>query len=460
MRKRLVRPLAYLSSVVMLASSMNLTALAASSSGDWVRRGNDWYYEKNGEVVRDEWRDSNGIKYWLGDDGRMVYDQLIEDGDKTYYVDVTGARVTNQWKLLRVDGYDDDRWYYFDNNGRAYEDGWKTINGKRYHFTDSMMDYGWLDAEGRMLSEDGEYDETDWAEATYYCGDNSTGWRFDNQWVQVDDYDETKYTDKDCIWVWLGSNGKKAVDKTVTIGNKRYTFNEEGAMMTEWYGSATPSNADYKYYDNPDGDRVDGKWFQAVPSEDQDATDYHNDTLRWFYANKSGVTYKDSIKSIAGKRYLFDENGIMRNGFVVVNDGKYVRSLGGYDENGHEDSMPSVSDITSVNDGVVMFFDGSGARKTGRFKMELDGDDVYLKFKTNGEAVHGVDSGYLYDHGVQLDSDGEKYAIVTLDGKDYLINKSGKIQKAGKHTDSSNDIIYTVTGDNTTGYTITVEYKQ
>jgi len=456
--RKLYRPLAYLGTVAMIASSMSFPAVAATTGG-WELRGNDWYYVKNGEEVRDEWRTSGEHKYYLGEDGRMMKNALIEDGDKVYYVKSDGSMLTNQWRLLEVDGDYDDRWYYFDNNGRAYEEGWKTINGRKYHFSDHKMDYGWLDADGNMLSEDGYSDDNDWAEATYYCGDNTTGWRYEDSWIRVDDFDTDRYPDNDCIWVWMESGGKKAVDKTKSIKNKRYSFNEEGAMVTEWYGSATPSEADYKYYDNPDGDRTDGEWFQAVPSEEQNATDHDNDTLRWFYANKSGVTYKGSIKTIKNKKYVFDENGIMQTGFVVVSGTTYVRTIGGYDEEGNVESMPSPAELAAVDDGTIMFFGPDGARKTGKFKLDLADEDHYVKFNKNGEAAHGVVDGCLYDHGVLIDSGDEKYAIVTVDGKDYLVNKSGKVQKSGKVTDSSNNIEYTVSGNNTDGYTITTAYK-
>ena len=58
-----------------------------------------------------------------------------------------------------------------------------------------------------------------------------------------------------------------------------------------------------------------------------------------------------------------------------------------------------------------------------------------------------------------IKAEDEKFEINTVDGKDFLVNKSGKIQKAGTHKDSANDKVYTVVGNNTDGYEISVAYE-
>ena len=75
----------------------------------------------------------------------MAIDQLIEDDDDYYYVDINGVMVTNQWVAIEnEDAGDDDEpdrnWYYFQANGKALTNGdndnvsLKTINGKKYAF--------------------------------------------------------------------------------------------------------------------------------------------------------------------------------------------------------------------------------------------------------------------------------------------------------------------------------------
>ena len=53
------------------------------------------------------------------------------------------------------------------------------------------------------------------------------------------------------------------------------------------------------------------------------------------------------------------------------------------------------------------------------------------------------------------DDKDNKYEVVTWNGKQYLVNKQGKVQDAGTYRDSLSDTEYTVVGNNDTGYVIT-----
>ena len=58
----------------------------------------------------------------------MAIDQLIEDDDNYYYVDINGVMATNQWVALEnEDAGDadepDQNWYYFQANGKALTNG-------------------------------------------------------------------------------------------------------------------------------------------------------------------------------------------------------------------------------------------------------------------------------------------------------------------------------------------------
>lgn len=440
---------------VALLTIMTLNSFSSFADG-WKLDGNNWmYYDRDGSRITEEWKpnEAKTDKFYLGSDGVMLTNTLVEDGDNLYYVNEEGAMVKSEWRLLDTDD-NEERWFYFTDTGKALEDGWKTIGTDKYHFTDHKMDYGWLDEEGRMIDED----EADaWEQATYYVGDNTQGQRCQDKWIEIKDFDTDKYDNRETLWVYMEGSGKKVVNKSKTINGKRYMFDEDGAMVVEWYGGATPSDASYKHYESEDGQLIKGKWFQAVPSIDQNQEDYENDTLRWFYANKNGVTTKGILNSISGKKYVFDENGIMQSGFVVVNGNKFIRNLGEW--NGSDMDMPSASDLMSVTDGQIMYFAKDGVRKTGKFKMELDDDTYTLYFKKSGEAVDGIYNGSLYDHGILLkvadDDKDNKYEVVTWNGKQYLVNKQGKVQDAGTYRDSLSDTEYTVVGNNDTGYVIT-----
>lgn len=427
----------------------------ASSNKGWVSRGNDWYYlNSNGEEAKEVWKydSENKYKYYLGEDGKMYTDRLFEVDDYWYHVNESGVQSQNEWCFLETEEDDEPRWFYFDGNGRAYKEGWKNINDKYYHFTESKMDYGWLNEDGEMLSLDESEDSYTWKNGTYYCGTNDTGWRLENEWLEIEDWDEQEYEDYDEMWCYFGSNGKKDVSRTRVVKNKRYAFDENGAMVQQWYGSATPSNSDYKYYNNPTGTQARGGWFTAIPSEDQNPEMYDEYEERKFYANGSGILCRDTVKSINGKKYVFDKSGIMRYGFIILDNDKHIVKILGE----KEEDFPSISEIkSSINQGELWYFNQDGTNRTGKFTIELDGEKVSMRFDNSGKAVHGIKDGYLYHNGILIKSDKDegKYISYVLDNKHYLVNTSGKVQKIGTYSDD--DCYWQVeSGNDELGYTI------
>ncbi|MCM1440923.1 MAG: hypothetical protein NC131_17240, partial [Roseburia sp.] len=392
------RRIATMLAVCTLATSITIPTFAADQG--WVQENNVWHYKNaKGENVTDAWKvwEPDGRKYYLDEDGNMLTDTLFDINDKWYHVNEYGTQTINSWRLLNNEDYDEeDRWYYFDGGGKAYEKGWKQIDGKYYHFTDSTMDYGWLTEDGEMIDED---EEDAWEEAVYYTGDNTTGWRFQSEWVKVEEFDTDYYPDHDVVWLWFGNNGKKVSACTKRINNKYYAFDENGAMCYEWAGSATPSDATYRYYDEMDGSQKRGGWFQAIPSEEQDQEKHDDEEYMWFYANNSGTTYKDGIKTISGKKYLFDKYGINRRGLLIVNENKkLVKVL----EDDPED-YPNPNDLHVAHTmGDIMLTDEKGAILTGKKTVTLDGEKYTMNFTKQGIAIHGEDKGYLYDAGVLI----------------------------------------------------------
>ncbi|MBQ5699624.1 MAG: cell wall-binding protein, partial [Lachnospiraceae bacterium] len=76
-----------------LAAAMT-AGLAITAFAGWSQDGKDWYYhhDRTGNKIEDEWVKSGDYYYYLGHDGKMKTNSLIED---TYYVNANGVRVTN-----------------------------------------------------------------------------------------------------------------------------------------------------------------------------------------------------------------------------------------------------------------------------------------------------------------------------------------------------------------------------
>ena len=71
-----------------------------------------------------------------------------------------------------------------------------------------------------------------------------------------------------------------------------------------------------------------------------------------------------------------------------------------------------------------------------------------------GAAVTGVDGGYLYDNGLMVQAESDKYEIVEVDGLDYLVKENGKVVTKGTVKDNDAGVSYTVSKAEGGGYNI------
>lgn len=130
----------------------------------WSNEDSGWfYYDENGELIKDCWKNINGKDYYFWSDGRMASDEFIKSADydtnsKLYYVGVSGewdnkeyrwmqnekgwwiAEIGGKWYPTACWWKVDSEWYYFDEVGYAVT-GTYEINGKEYTFSDDGV---WL----------------------------------------------------------------------------------------------------------------------------------------------------------------------------------------------------------------------------------------------------------------------------------------------------------------------------
>ena len=466
MRKQ-TKLVAVLSASALLAMGASLTAFAATG---WTQEDGTWYYyDRDGERVTDEWRKSGDYWFYLGDDGEMVTDQLIEDDDDYYYVNADGAMISNAWVAIEnEDAGDEDEpdqyWYYFQSNGKAYTGSdsstttkFKTINGKKYAFDEEgRMLYGWVKDGERQTGED------DWTDAEYYLGDEndgamSTGWRLisitDESWDPEDDtFDE----DQD-RWFYFKSNGKRYAnapdsDKEFvvkTINGKKYGFDENGRMVAEWNVSTTVGTEgqatytrEWSYFSSPeDGARKTKGWFKVIPDEDLDSAEYDDAAEHWYYADGDGALYANVIKTINGRKYAFDDYGRMVDGLRLitfdvneytgaVSTKEIVEALADDDSDEFlfdtEDNLDAtikkiMSDEEMSKTMAFMYFgsEDDGAVKTGKQKIDIDGDEIEFEFKKDGskkgQGRNEIDTGdkVIYAMGKRYKAGSDnKYEIV------------------------------------------------
>lgn len=408
MRKQ-TKLVAVLSAAALLAIGASMTSFAAQG---WTEEGGTWvYYNKDGSMATDQWKKSGNNWYWLTSDGTMLTDQIVEDEDDYFYVDANGVMVTNQWvQVDNVDDSDEDApsnwWYYFQGNGKAYtanessNTSLKTINGKKYAFTDEgKMLFGWVDEDSTRQT-----DDSAWQDSLYYMGDEDDGAAAIG-WAQIhviddelswDERDEES-EDQD-YWFYFQSNGKKVVAdadkdlKTKTINGKKYGFDQNGRMTFEWtktgsYSNASTSTAsgaaNFSYFNDRDnGARVSKGWFKTVPSVHTDKNDFDDDEERWYYAYSVGKLAYSEFKTINSKRYCFDNSGQMLSDLQAI----YTDSLGRV-WNVKLDDEDKIKDGTELRDGGALALAMIGADAKERKISDLEDEDSTLSISDAIEYV-------------------------------------------------------------------------
>ena len=400
MRKQ-TKLVAVLSAAALLAIGASMTSFAAQG---WQEENGQWYYyDNNGDYVYGEWKKSGNNWFYLGDDGAMMTDSLIEDGSKTYYVNANGAMVTNSWVAVEP-GEDADAdapahyWYYFGANGQAVKQTGSTIkkkvlNGKTYAFdSDGKMLYGFVDEDGERLNSDDDPYEN----ALYYFGTEDDGAMHTDWLLYTDGSSDEAYDDYDEMWFYFKpSTGKKISDDETTIRGNKYLFDDKGVMMYDWQNTESSTSTPNKYFsDQYDGHLRKKTWIWAIPDEDMNYDDYNDDTSRWFYVGSNGKVYQN-LRTVNGKKYLFDEEGIMKAGLQVVTDGKAIGNDAIKDGNG--DVTGEEIRTANLGDGTYLYYFGDeetdGSMKTGKnIKIELDDGETYtFGFEKSGKGMDGFE---------------------------------------------------------------------
>lgn len=389
---------------VAMVGVIHLTAFAAAG---WVKtNGRDQYLDSNGYAVTDSWRKSGDYWYYLDSDGYMAVSRLIDDGSY-YVVNDQGVMLTNQW----AQAADDDgeiNWYYLQSTGKAKENGFLTIGGVKYHFTEGKMDTGWI-----------QDDDT-----IYYLKDSgeiTTGWQY------IDDLDSSDEVSIDeSGWYYFDTNGRMVKDAEKKVGNSYYVFDGNGLMLDNWVEFTSGSNTIYKYYRPSSGDRMEG-WVYL----EEKSTDEGRETEEGWYYFKKGVPYTAGSSNTTA---ISSDYGVARINSEVYCFDRYGKMVTGR--------------VDSSNDVWFYFDESSGKMQEGKVTItnsdDLDDGTYYFadsgRIGDKGGSFTGVAKGYLYQNGqLVCAEEGMRYQQVSVDGKTYMVNESGKIVTSGTVKDDNGD---------------------
>ena len=343
----------------------------------------------------------------------------------------------------------------------------------------------------------------------YYFGDSDDG-AMHKGWLQYTDGSELDsnvgwdggkdYDDLDELWFYFNTSTGKKIKATTgspatkTINGNKYAFDDHGVMISDWVSSDSNS----KYYNNQTQGWMERKgWIWTIPSEDINPKDNDDETYRWFYAPSSGKVVKGDLKSINGKKYIFDESGIMRSGLVVLGEDDTIVALIDEEETEGGELMKGVYAIDDVdglletqepaaidNENNFLYYFGDeetdGSMKTGKnIKITLEDDEYTFGFANNGKAYNGKESNKIYLNGVlaKASSDyryqvigtalNETYSegtvdtitkisdltsVADLEYANYVVGTSGTIVKEGKYVKDSDDGYYAVSENGEVAY--------
>ena len=127
----------------------------------WLKSKQNWYYQKQGQLVQNAWIKDQGNWYFMDDKGVMFNQTWLHQGGSWYAFKSSGAMISADWL------YDNGSWYYLKDSG-SMATGWLKDGGTWYYLKDSgSMATGWIKDNGSW----------------YYLKDSgamATGWSKDN----------------------------------------------------------------------------------------------------------------------------------------------------------------------------------------------------------------------------------------------------------------------------------------
>lgn len=421
--KKQIKWTAALSTAAIMAAltpGLAVPAMAAEATG-WIEADGTWmFYDSDGYALTDSWKKEDGSWYYLDEDGQLSFDRQIDE----YYVGTDGKRVYEQWvKVVNEDDWSSSDapeyyWYYYGKDGKSVVSKFRTIEDKQYYF----------DSDGHMVTGLVEIDGS-----TYYFGDDNDG-VMKKGWIQLENEDDA--SDQDMIWHYFDSEGKMIVNQVdKKISGNYYTF-VDGEMQTGWFklpqetvsdGTASDSNAEgaekapqapaagYQYYDE-DGKRASGwRTIEGIPGVSTEDEQY-----KFYFKNGQPYFAQKGIElfNIGSAKYGFNAKGEMQTGLQTL----------------------TLEDGTTA----TYYFGDDGVMRTGKQTIFNEDDGInqtwffHKEGSQKGQGYHGILDNVIYENGLRKQADADlRYAPVQFEGKNYLVNASGTIQKATSSSKSN-----------------------
>ena len=402
----------------------------------WISDSDGDYYAGKDGILKQGWAKIDNNWYFFGflfgPDEMYEYDmnkdRIMEIGGFSYYFDKDGKLAENTWFEL-IDKKQNTNKYYAKKGGILAQ-GFTQIDNNWYYFGSYMPD-GTIS--GFIMNKDAKKGIGD-----YYYYFDKDGKLAENTWFELIDKMQNTYkyyakkggilaqgfTQIDNNWYFFGYLRHKDVisDNFLKKGNlvwkdKQYYFDQDGIMQTGFFKRKTyginPINDVLEEYDVPSYADSNGVILTEKGWKKIDGN--------WYYNSSPEGFLEIGLKEINGKKYYFDEDGVLKTGLHTRIKWKYKNILGS--EFAEKDyRIPCYSDAYGVITagwkqvgGKWYYSDKDGILSAG--KEEYIGKDWYY-FDENGEMKTGWQK-FVTEEMKNFEKEGILKQVVSVNWKYY-----------------------------------------
>ena len=371
----------------LVLAGASVPAMAANENGWQGNNADGWYYYERGEKVTG-WQEIRGVWYWFDKKGLMAQDELVYIAGETYYFNPVGAMATG--------------WYEFDRDSDVI-----------YNY-DLDIDEAVMDIQNPVFKDAEDAYETVWM---YFHDDGTAA---DDEWYQ---------SDVSGLWYYMDNLIMVAGDFDHIIGDYRYGFDENGAMLVGWnynYNNQSllapnKSSTTWYYYERSgkkfDVDSepnrfgwkmIDGEWY-CFKSELNLASGNSVGTLIVDTFFNNGVTADTETNF-----YYVDKDGVMADGATKISkDSGFVQNSADW---GGGLKVGDLSDSA-----IEVYFNRNGIAVADTF----DGDRYYAAAGAANVKAYDTETFAVTGYPVDFEASLVKNCFVTKDKNTYYMDKYG-----------------------------------
>lgn len=258
---------------------------AFRTKSGWIEYSGQWYFLEEGGRARCNLtaKDAKGNRFYLGDDGRMVRNEIVVVDEVMYYAGSNGAfRTKKGWLKIGSD------WYFTESDGSFRRNKFVVVSKTEMYFMDDV---------GKMVTSN----IVVYQDILYYI-DTDGRVKMNKGWMKIKNK-----------WYYAIGDGALLRNDIIEYKGKQYFMGDDGAMVIS------------------DGVISKGKAYKA----DKEgvltaATGWVKSGGLWYRADKNSAILRNQFLTISGVEYFLDLFGVVQEEtfFYYGNDMYYAEKSG------------------------------------------------------------------------------------------------------------------------------------